>query len=105
MALTYAQRNRMIRKEALREQLSVQCHYQHFTDAVEKMAELAEGSIDQDAKDRFAMYNAIADKHWKVVSKYMLPTEAEPDERAVAEIRRIIVQPVISAEQALETLS
>jgi hypothetical protein len=53
-------------------------HYQFLSDALAKMADLAEGPIDQDAKDRFAMYNAIADKHWKVVARYAPPESVEP---------------------------
>jgi hypothetical protein len=107
MALTLAQRNRQIRKEALREQLSVQCHYQHFSDAMEKMTELAGGSIDQDAKDRFSMFNAIADKHLKVVLRYLPPEateEAQKYQDQIQAIRRVIVHPIRSHEGALAQL-
>lgn len=71
MALTRAQKTRTIRQQALREQLSAQCHVQHLTDALTNMQQLAEGEIDQEAKDRFSMYAALADRHWKIVDKYL----------------------------------
>ena len=95
MALTLAQRNRLIRKEALKEQLSAQCHYQHFLDAIGKMTELAERPIDQEARDRFAMYNAIADRHWKVVLRYLPPPDTQQGEIGV---RTINIQPVMTHE-------
>ena len=66
MSLTVVQKNRMVRRE--REQLSVQCHYQHLNDALENMHELSAGEIDQESRHRFAMYAAIADRHWRVVA-------------------------------------
>ena len=55
----------------MREQLSVQCHYQHLLTALDEMTELANGDINQESKDRFAMLSVIADKHWRVVEKYL----------------------------------
>ena len=76
MPMTALHRNRSIRREAMREQLSVQCHYQHLIDALEGMSELATGDIDQASKDRFSMLSVIADKHWRIVDRYLpaLPT-------------------------------
>ena len=84
------------------EQPSVQSHHQRFLDAVQKMTALAEGSIDREERDRFAMLSVIADKHWKVVAKY-LPLPDQKDE-AISEIRRIVVNPVMTHEQWLEQL-
>jgi hypothetical protein len=72
-----------------------------------KMGELAAGPTDQEAKDRFAMFNAIADKHLKVVLRY-LPSEATQEAQKyqdqIREIRRVIVHPVRSHEDALAEL-
>lgn len=84
MPMTALHRNRSIRREAMREQLSVQCHYQHLIDALEGMSELATGDIDQASKDRFSMLSVIADKHWRVVDRYLpaLPTTTTPESPA-----------------------
>ena len=76
MALTALQKNRSVRREAMREQLSAQCHLQYLVAALERMHELAEGEIDQDGRDRFSMLSVIADKHWRIVDRYLpaLPT-------------------------------
>ena len=66
------------------------------------MSSLAAGSIGQEERDRFAMLSVIADKHWKVVAKY-LPLPDQKDE-AISEIRRIVVNPVMTHEQMLDLL-
>ena len=71
MALNALQKNRSVRREALKEQLSVQCHYQHMVDVIGKMTALANGDIDQDGRDRFSMLSVIADKHWRVIDRYL----------------------------------
>ena len=71
MAITVANRNRQIRKEALRDQLSAQGHYQYVTHFLEKMAQLAESAMSPQDKDRFAAYSTLVDKHWRVVDKYV----------------------------------
>ncbi len=97
MAMTGLQQNRMIRRVAMREQLSVQCHYQHLIDALEGMSELAEGEIDQDSRDRFSMLSVIADKHWRVVDKYLplfpaSPAHQSPSGSAQSALQRAIGQ-------------
>ncbi len=46
------------------------------------MRALADGEINQDVKDRFAMEAAIADRHWKVVARY-LPEHQQNDSPGV----------------------
>ena len=82
MALTRAQKTRAVRQQALREQLSTQCHVQHMVDALTNMHELANGQKDQEAKDRFAMFASLADKHWRIVDKY-LPVTSNSGESLV----------------------
>jgi len=59
-----AKKNRSVRREAMCEHFSVHGHSQQLLVAIEPMTELAEGAIDQEAKDRFSMLLVIADKHW-----------------------------------------
>ena len=86
----------MVRKEAVKEQLSAQGHYAQLTGALGKMAELAAGSIDQDSKDRFTMLSVIADKHWRIVSKYLPP----PMDSTAEGVRTIHVHGITAAIQA-----
>ena len=85
----------MVRREAVNEQLSAYGHYQQLTVALEKMNELAQGDIDQDSKDRFTMYSVIADKHWRVVSKYLPP----PIDATAEGVRTIHVHGISAAIQ------
>jgi hypothetical protein len=57
--------------------MSVHQHYRHMSDALNGMQALA-GKEDIDAvdKDRFSMLSVIADKHWRVVEKYLPPMPA-----------------------------
>jgi uncharacterized protein (DUF1684 family) len=103
MPLTVAEKNRMVRREALREKLSVERHLQEMNRALDRMADLASGPIDQDTRDRFSMFNALADRHWRVVAKYLPQPEKEPDEMRVTEIRRIIINPVNPGEAIEQT--
>ena len=41
-------------------------------------AVLADGRVDHEATDRFSMYAALVDKHWRIVEKY-LPKQARPE--------------------------
>lgn len=72
--MTALQKNRSVRREAMCEHFSVHEHYQQLLVAIEQMIELAEGAIDQEAKDRFSMLLVIVDKLRKVVARYLPPT-------------------------------
>ena len=85
----------MVRKEAVKEQLSAYGHYRQLTGALGKMAELAAGNIDQDSKDRFTMLSVIADKHWRIVARYLPPPVESTPER----IRTIHVEGISAAIQ------
>ena len=90
MAMTALQKNRSVRREAMCEQLSVHGHYQQLLVAIEQMIELAEGAIDQEAKDRFSMLLVIVDKHWKVVARYLPPTAITQTQQSTTGRQRTI---------------
>ena len=67
MAITAAHKNRQIRQEALREQLSAQGHVQHVADIAKKLSGL-ENDLDQVAVTRL---KASADIQLKLIGKYL----------------------------------
>jgi hypothetical protein len=67
---TAAARNKRIRQEALREQLSNQKHLEHIVDILAKIQDEAT-SIDANMMQR---YKIVLDAKFKLVDKY-LPTE------------------------------
>lgn len=64
---TRAAKNRRIRQEALREQLSSQGHVQHIIDLVKKIGDEA-GEIDKPMIDR---YKIVIDTKLKLINKYL----------------------------------
>jgi hypothetical protein len=71
-------KQRIARATAFREQLSAFAHYGHMVSALNGMAALSgKEDIDGVDKDRFSMLSVIADKHWRVVEKYLPPTPAQ----------------------------
>lgn len=75
--------------------LEQQSHYHQVADHLAKMADLAgEDEIDQETKDRFAMYAALVDKHWRICER-LLPKQVEqqPDaaeQDAIPDVHRIV---------------
>ena len=67
MGTTAANKNRLIRQEALREQLSQQGHVQHVTDIAQKLTDLA-GELDPVQVTRL---KAAADIKLKLIGKYL----------------------------------
>lgn len=67
MAATALHKNRAIRQEALREQLSEQCRVQHVLDNIKKMEEQG---ISMDTQELNALKYAT-DARLKLVSKYL----------------------------------
>lgn len=67
MGTTAANKNRSIRQEALREQLSQQGHVQHVTDIAQKLTNL-EGELDPVEVTRL---KAAADIKLKLIGKYL----------------------------------
>jgi hypothetical protein len=67
MGTTAANKNRLIRQEALREQLSQQGHVQHVTDIAQKLTNL-EGELDPVQVQRL---KAAADIKLKLIGKYL----------------------------------
>ena len=67
MGTTAANKNRSIRQEALREQLSSQGHVQHVTDIAQKLTDLA-GELDPVQVTRL---KAAADIKLKLIGKYL----------------------------------
>lgn len=74
MAATNAAKNRAIRQDALREQLSAQGHIQHVIEISNKLADLG-GEIDSNNIDLDAVavqrLKAAADIKKSVISKYL----------------------------------
>ena len=67
MGTTAANKNRSIRQEALREQLSAQGHVQHVTDIAKKLTDL-NGELDSVQVQRL---KAAADIKLKLIGKYL----------------------------------
>ena len=67
MGTTAANKNRSIRQEALREQLSAQGHVQHVTDIAQKLTDL-NGELDSVQVQRL---KAAADIKLKLIGKYL----------------------------------
>jgi hypothetical protein len=67
MGTTAANRNRAIRQEALREQLSNQGHVQHVTDIANKLTDL-DSELDSLAVQRL---KSAADIKIKLIGKYL----------------------------------
>ena len=67
MGTTVANKNRAIRQEALREQLSNQGHVQHI---VEMLNEIQDLQRDLDAND-LARYKVAIDTKLKLIGKYL----------------------------------
>ena len=67
MAITAANKNRAIRQEALREQLSNQGHVQHVTDIAKKLTDL-ETELDSVSVQRL---KSAADIKLKLIGKYL----------------------------------
>ena len=67
MATTAANKNRAIRQEALREQLSNQGHVQHVTDIAKKLTDL-ENDLDSTQVQRL---KSAADIKLKLIGKYL----------------------------------
>lgn len=67
MAITAAHKNRQIRQEALREQLSAQGHVQHVIEIAKKLSGL-DNDLDQVAVSRL---KASADIQLKLIGKYL----------------------------------
>jgi len=62
-----ATRNRQIRQEALRDQLSSQGHVQHVIDLIDKIQDVS-GDIDNNDKQAFKM---AAELRMKLINKYL----------------------------------
>lgn len=95
MAATAANKNRKIRQDALREQLSQQKH-------VEKVIEIAKKLSEQALtleSTHIQAYKAAADLHMKLVNKYLPDLKATevsgPDGEGleISIIERVIVKP------------
>lgn len=90
-----AQRNRMVRQDALRAYISEQRHEQQAVDAIAKM---------RDAKDQFDLtkWDKVFSAHMRLVDKY-LPAQKEVAVDAivdaVAEIRSVNVKGVSAGDQ------
>ena len=67
MAATAAAKNRKIRQDALREQLSAQGHVQHVVDIAEKFREQGKDLEPQEVQAN----KAAADIHLKLINKYL----------------------------------
>ena len=55
-----------------------------MVDVIGKMTALANGDIDQDSKDQFSMLAVIADKHWRVVDRYLPALPANTTQQSLA---------------------
>lgn len=75
MANTRAHQNRLIRQEALREQLSQQCRVQHVLDTIEEITEL--DPSEDGASIKLQALKAANDQRLKLLNKYI------PDLKAV----------------------
>ena len=67
MGTTAANKNRSVRKEALREQLSAQGHVQHVVDILYEIKDLRKDLDQQD----LARYKVVLDTKLKLISKYL----------------------------------
>jgi hypothetical protein len=67
MGTTAANKNRSVRKEALREQLSAQGHVQHVVDILDEIKDLRKDLDQQD----LARYKVVLDTKLKLISKYL----------------------------------
>ena len=67
MGTTAANKNRAVRKEALREQLSHQGHVQHVADLLDEVKDLSK-ALDQ---HELARYKVVLDTKLKLISKYL----------------------------------
>lgn len=67
MGTTAANKNRAIRQEALREQLSNQKHVEHVVEMLEEIKDL---QLDLDAND-LARYKVAIDTKLKLIGKYL----------------------------------
>jgi hypothetical protein len=67
MGTTAANKNRSVRKEALREQLSAQGHVQHVVDILDEIKDLRK-DLDQ---QELARYKVVLDTKLKLISKYL----------------------------------
>jgi hypothetical protein len=67
MGTTAANKNRAIRQEALREQLSAQGHVQHVVDILDEIKDLKR---ELDSND-LARYKVVLDTKLKLISKYL----------------------------------
>jgi len=67
MGTTAATRNKQVRQEALREQLSAQGHVQHVVDILDEIKDLKR---DLDSND-LARYKVVLDTKLKLISKYL----------------------------------
>ena len=67
MGTTAANKNRSVRKEALREQLCAQGHVQHVVDILDEIKDLRKDLDQQD----LARYKVVLDTKLKLISKYL----------------------------------
>ena len=67
MGTTAANKNRAVRKEALREQLSHQGHVQHVVDLLDEVKDLSK-ALDQ---HELARSKVVLDTKLKLISKYL----------------------------------
>jgi len=67
MGTTAATRNKQVRQEALREQLSAQGHVQHVVDILDEIKDLKR---ELDSND-LARYKVVLDTKLKLISKYL----------------------------------
>ena len=94
MATTSANKNRAIRQQALREQLSKQGHVQHVIDIAEKLTDL-ENALDSTQVQRL---KSAAEIKLKLIGKYLPELKAvqhsgdEGGDIVIKRIERVIVK-------------
>ena len=88
MGITAAHKNRQIRQEALREQLSAQGHVQHVVEIAKKLAGL-DNDLDQVAVARL---KASADIQLKLIGKYLGDVKAVSMEISGPEGGDLVIQ-------------
>ena len=93
-----------VRKQALYESLSAIGHYQQFAIILTKMQALANGPVDSEEKDRFSMLSALADKHWRVVDRYLPTAPSDTSnsvQNTVSALQRAVLKLAASTQDAV----